>query len=136
MHPEDARRAVQVGSAAVVVSNHGGRQLDQVPGACAALPAVVEAVQDRACVILDGGVRRGTDILKALALGASACMIGRAFLWGLAAGGQDGVRRSLEIFREELDNSAALLGVRRLADISRDHLIDTCLHPTASAPVR
>ena len=136
MHPEDARRAVQLGSAAVVVSNHGGRQLDHVPGACAALPAVVEEVQDKACVILDSGIRRGTDILKALALGASACMIGRAFLWGLAAGGQDGVRRSLEIFREELDNSAALLGYSRLADISRDHLIDTCLHATASASVR
>jgi isopentenyl diphosphate isomerase/L-lactate dehydrogenase-like FMN-dependent dehydrogenase len=135
MHPADARRAVQIGAACVVVSNHGGRQLDQVPGACAALPPVVEAVQGDACVILDGGVQRGTDILKALALGASACMIGRAFLWGLAAGGQHGVRRTLQILSDELDNAMALLGVRRLADMSRDHLIDTDRETAGSVSV-
>ena len=122
LHPDDARRAVALGSAAVIVSNHGGRQLDQVSGSCAALPGIANAVGDQTEVILDGGVRRGTDILKALALGASACMIGRPFLWGLAAGGQTGVARSLHIFREELDNAMALLGVRKLTDVAPDHL--------------
>ena len=88
----------------------------------AALPGIANAVGDRAEVILDGGVRRGTDILKALALGASACMIGRPFLWGLAAGGQAGVARTLHIFRDELDNAMALLGVRKLTDVAPDHL--------------
>jgi L-lactate dehydrogenase (cytochrome)/(S)-mandelate dehydrogenase len=122
LHPEDAQKAVAIGSAAVIVSNHGGRQLDQAPGACAALPGVVEAVGSQAEVILDGGVRRGTDILKALALGASSCMIGRPFLWGLAAAGQAGVARTLHIFRDELDNAMALLGVRKLSDIAPEHL--------------
>ncbi|MBV8590476.1 MAG: alpha-hydroxy-acid oxidizing protein, partial [Acetobacteraceae bacterium] len=102
----------------VIVSNHGGRQLDAVPAACAALPGVVNAIGGQAQIILDGGVRRGTDILKALALGASACMIGRPFLWGLASAGPAGVARTLKIFRDELDNGLALLGVRSLKDIS------------------
>jgi isopentenyl diphosphate isomerase/L-lactate dehydrogenase-like FMN-dependent dehydrogenase len=122
LHPDDARKAVELGAAAVIVSNHGGRQLDQVPAACVALPGVVHAVGGRAEVILDGGVRRGTDILKAIALGASSCMIGRPFLWGLAAGGQAGVARALRIFRDELDNAMALLGVPTLADVSSDHV--------------
>jgi isopentenyl diphosphate isomerase/L-lactate dehydrogenase-like FMN-dependent dehydrogenase len=122
LHPDDARRSLAIGSAAIIVSNHGGRQLDQVPAACAALPGIADAVGGRAEVILDGGVRRGTDILKAVALGASSCMIGRPFLWGLAAGGQAGVARTLQIFRDELDNAMALLGVAKLADISPDHL--------------
>lgn len=119
LHPDDARRAVEIGCDAVIVSNHGGRQLDQVPASVAALPGVVEAVDGRAEVILDSGVRRGTDILIARALGASACMIGRAFLWGLASGGKAGVTRTIDILREELDNAMALLGQRRFADIDR-----------------
>jgi isopentenyl diphosphate isomerase/L-lactate dehydrogenase-like FMN-dependent dehydrogenase len=133
LHPDDARRAVDaVGASAVIVSNHGGRQLDQVPAAVAALPRVTEAVDGRAEVILDGGVRRGTDILKARALGASACMIGRAFVWGLAAGGgQAGVARSLDILREELDNALALLGRRSLADVDRRAIVEAS--PSAPA---
>ena len=122
LHPDDARRALAIGSAAIIVSNHGGRQLDQAPAACAALPEIADAVGDRAEVILDGGVRRGTDILKAVALGASSCMIGRPFLWGLAVGGEAGVTRTLQIFRDELDNAMALIGASKLSDISPDHL--------------
>lgn len=123
LHPEDARRAVELGIDAVVVSNHGGRQLDSAPAALDALPAVAEAVAGRAEVILDGGVRRGTDVLTALALGASACMIGRAFLWGLAAGGQAGVARALSIFADEIDTAMALLGVDALDRLGRGHLL-------------
>jgi L-lactate dehydrogenase (cytochrome) len=108
--PEDAGRAVEHGAQAVIVSDHGGRQLDGTPSAVAALPPIVDELQGRAEVILDGGVRRGTDIIKALALGARACMAGRPFLYGLAAGGEQGVARALEIFRSELDVSLALLG--------------------------
>ena len=120
LHPEDARAAVRAGADAVIVSNHGGRQLDAVQGACTALPGVVAAVEGEAEVILDGGVRRGTDILKALALGARACMIGRPFLWGLAAAGEAGVDRAIEILRAELDEAMALAGVCDLRDITSD----------------
>jgi L-lactate dehydrogenase (cytochrome) len=115
--PEDARLAVEHGAQAVVVSNHGGRQLDGTPSAIAALPRIVDELQGRAEIILDGGVRRGTDILKALALGARACMAGRAFLYGLAAGGEQGVARALEIFRSELDVSLALLGKASVREV-------------------
>lgn len=120
LHPDDARAAVRAGADAVIVSNHGGRQLDTVPGACAALPGVVAAVQGEVEILLDGGVRRGTDILKALALGAGACMIGRPFLWGLAAGGEMGVRRAIELLAAELDEAMALAGVRDLAELTPD----------------
>lgn len=116
---EDARRAVEHGADAVIVSNHGGRQLDHSPSAIAALPEVVEAVDGRAEVILDGGVRRGTDIIKALALGARACMAGRAFLYGLAAGGERGVARTIELLRTELDVGLALLGRASVQDLDR-----------------
>ncbi|HEV7368234.1 alpha-hydroxy acid oxidase, partial [Arenibaculum sp.] len=122
LHPDDAVRAVTLGADAVIVSNHGGRQLDQVPASLEALPAVVGALAGRAEVILDGGVRRGTDVLTALALGASACMIGRAFLWGLSAGGQAGVARTLRILADEIDTAMALLGVDTVAALGRDHL--------------
>lgn len=122
MHPDDARRAVDLGCQGVIVSNHGGRQLDQVPAAVSALPAVADAVGGRADVILDGGVRRGTDLIKARALGADACMIGRPFLWGLASGGRAGVARTIAILRDELDNAMALLGRARFADIGPDSL--------------
>jgi isopentenyl diphosphate isomerase/L-lactate dehydrogenase-like FMN-dependent dehydrogenase len=120
LHPEDARAAVQAGAEAVIVSNHGGRQLDSALGACAALPGIVAAVGGDADVILDGGVRRGTDILKALALGARACMIGRPFLWGLAAAGEEGVRHAIDILAAELDEAMALAGVPDLASVTPD----------------
>jgi L-lactate dehydrogenase (cytochrome) len=108
--PDDARRAVEHGVDALIVSNHGGRQVDGAPSAIAMLPLVAASVRGRAQIILDGGVRRGTDILKALALGAHACMAGRPFLYGLAAGGEAGVGKAIEIFRNELDVALALLG--------------------------
>lgn len=120
LHPDDARAAVRAGADAVIVSNHGGRQLDTVPGACTALPGVVAAIQGQTEILLDGGVRRGTDILKALALGARACMIGRPFLWGLAAGGVAGVRRAIDILATELDEAMALAGMRDLSETTPD----------------
>ncbi|HXV07646.1 MAG TPA: alpha-hydroxy acid oxidase [Burkholderiales bacterium] len=108
--PEDARLAVEHGADALIVSNHGGRQLDGAPSPLAVLPAVVDAVQGRAEVILDGGVRRGGDILKALALGARACMAGRPFLYGLAAAGERGVAQAIGLLAGEIDNGLALLG--------------------------
>jgi len=116
---EDARVAVEHGVDAVIVSNHGGRQLDGVPSAISALPAVVDAVDGRAEVILDGGVRRGNDVLKALAIGAKACMIGRPFLYGLAANGGAGVRKALELLRAEIDVNLALLGRAGVKDLDR-----------------
>lgn len=122
LHPDDALRAVELGARAVIVSNHGGRQLDQSISAVAALPAVVAAVGSRAQIILDGGVRRGVDLIKARALGADACMIGRPFLWGLSAGGEDGVARALAIFRDELDNGLALIGAPIYAELDETNL--------------
>jgi isopentenyl diphosphate isomerase/L-lactate dehydrogenase-like FMN-dependent dehydrogenase len=122
LHPEDATKAVDIGADAVIVSNHGGRQLDHAPSAIAALPDVVQAVGTRTEVILDGGVKRGTDILKALALGANACSIGRSFLWGLSAGGEAGVSRAIELLEGELDRAMALLGTPMVSDVTRDHV--------------
>jgi len=102
-----------------VVSNHGGRQLDSLPSAIEVLTEIVDAVGDRAEVILDGGVRRGTDVVKALSLGARACMIGRPMLYGLGASGQAGVERSIEILQNEIDRALALLGRPTLADLDR-----------------
>ena len=116
---DDARHATDAGADAVVVSNHGGRQLDGVPSAIAALPEVVDAAEGKLDIILDGGVRRGMDVLKALALGAKACMIGRPFLYGLAAAGGAGVARALEIYRTEIDTSLALLGRAGVAELDR-----------------
>jgi isopentenyl diphosphate isomerase/L-lactate dehydrogenase-like FMN-dependent dehydrogenase len=122
VHPADAEKAVGLGIEAVMVSNHGGRQLDHAPSAIAALPDIAAAIGGRAEIILDGGIRRGTDVLKALALGATACSSGRAFLWGLAAGGEVGVERAISIFRGELDIAMALLGTPGVADVSSDHV--------------
>jgi 4-hydroxymandelate oxidase len=119
---EDAELAVQAGADAVVVSNHGGRQLDGVPASLDALPEVVDAVEGRAEVLVDGGVRRGSDVLKALALGARAVLIGRPYLWGLAAGGEAGVRRVLEVLRDELTLAMALAGRPAVAAIDRSAL--------------
>jgi 4-hydroxymandelate oxidase len=123
VHPEDARLAVEHGAAAVVVSNHGGRQLDTAIATLDALPAVVEAVAGRAEVLLDGGVRRGTDILKALALGARAVGLGRPVLWGLAVAGQAGVERVLALLHDELDAALGLCGCRTPAEVRRDLLV-------------
>jgi 4-hydroxymandelate oxidase len=117
---DDAVRAAQHGAAAVVVSNHGGRQLDTAPATIDALPAVVDAVGDRLEVLLDGGVRRGVDVIKALALGARAVLLGRPVLWGLAAQGEQGVRRVLELLRDELDLSLALCGCTSVGDVGPD----------------
>ena len=119
---EDAKLAVDHGIDAVIVSNHGGRQLDGAVSAVQALTEVVDAVAGRAEVILDGGIRRGSDVVKALALGARACMIGRAWLYGLAAGGEAGVARSLEILMKEIDVTMALLGRTSIAQLDRSAL--------------
>jgi L-lactate dehydrogenase (cytochrome) len=119
---EDARRAVEHGVQAIVVSNHGGRQLDGLPAAIDVLPEIVDAVGGRAEIILDGGARRGSDVVKAVALGARACMIGRPFLYGLAAGGQAGVELALELFRGEIDRALALLGCPRLELLDASYL--------------
>jgi isopentenyl diphosphate isomerase/L-lactate dehydrogenase-like FMN-dependent dehydrogenase len=119
---EDAELALEHGAAGVVVSNHGGRQLDRAIAGADALPEVVDAVGGRAPVLVDGGIRRGVDVLIALALGADAVLAGRAPLWGLAAGGQAGARRVLELLRAELELSLALCGCASPADLGRDHL--------------
>jgi len=117
LEPDDARRAADCGAAGVVVSNHGGRQLDGAPATIDALPAVVEAVGDRLEVLLDGGVRRGSDIVVALALGARGVLAGRMPLWGLSAGGRNGAQTVLELLREELEISLHLTGCRSLQDV-------------------
>ena len=115
--PEDGKRAVECGADGVIVSNHGGRNLDMVPGAIDALPRVVEAVAGRIPVMLDSGIRRGTDVLMALALGAKAVFIGRPYIYGLAVGGAKGVERVISILRDELERAMALTGRRSLAEI-------------------
>jgi isopentenyl diphosphate isomerase/L-lactate dehydrogenase-like FMN-dependent dehydrogenase len=119
---EDARLAVEHGAAGVVVSNHGGRQLDGVPATVDVLPEIVEAVGGRVPVLLDGGVRRGTDVLVALALGAQAVLVGRPAIWGLAVGGEEGARRVLEILREELELALALCGCTSPAAVGAGHV--------------
>ena len=119
---EDARLAVDHGAEAVVVSNHGGRQLDGVAASIDALPEVVEAVADRAEVLMDGGVRRGVDVVVALALGASAVLVGRPALWGLAVDGEHGVRRVLDLLRAEVEIALALLGCESPAAVTRAHV--------------
>jgi L-lactate dehydrogenase (cytochrome)/(S)-mandelate dehydrogenase len=123
MHPEEAREAAKRGVDAIIVSNHGGRQLDGAAGSLDALPAIAEAVAGRIPILLDGGVRRGSDVLKALALGATACLIGRPQLWALATAGEDGVGHLLDIFRREIDRAMGLCGLRSLAEIRPDLLI-------------
>ena len=117
LDPAAARQVADEGADAVIVSNHGGRQLDGAYPAGMALPEVAAALDGRIPVLVDGGIRRGSDVLKALALGATACLIGRPYLWGLAAGGEAGVARVLEVLRAEIDRSLALLGVPDVAAV-------------------
>ncbi|HEX4010761.1 MAG TPA: pre-mycofactocin synthase MftD [Solirubrobacteraceae bacterium] len=123
MRVDDARRAADIGVSAISVSNHGGNNLDGTPATIRALPAIAEAVGDRVEVLLDGGIRRGSDVIKALALGARAVMIGRAYLWGLAANGQAGVENVLDILRGGIDSALLGLGRASVADIARSDLL-------------
>jgi 4-hydroxymandelate oxidase len=120
---DDAKRAVHYGVAGIIVSNHGGRQLDTAVTGIDALPEVVTAVGTYIDVLVDGGIRRGTDIVKALALGARAILVGRPVLWGLAVAGQEGVERVLAILQRELDIALALCGCASVADIGPDLLV-------------
>ena len=119
---DDARRAAERGAKAIVVSNHGGRQLDTAPATCEVLPYVVDSVGDRCEVYVDGGIRRGSDVLKAIALGARAVLVGRPILWGLCVGGEQGAIQVLEILRRELDEAMLLCGCTKLSDIKRELL--------------
>jgi len=122
LHPDEAKAAIERGIDGVIVSNHGGRQLNGAPASIDALPAVVDAVGGRVPVLMDGGVRRGADVVKALALGAAACLVGRPQLWGLAVAGEAGVAHMLEIYRREIDRVLGLCGIGRIADIDRQLL--------------
>jgi isopentenyl diphosphate isomerase/L-lactate dehydrogenase-like FMN-dependent dehydrogenase len=115
--PDDARRAVDIGATAISVSNHGGNNLDGTPASIRALPGVVDAVGDQVEVLLDGGIRRGSDVVKALALGARAVLVGRAYLWGLAANGEAGVKNVLDILRSGIDEAMLGLGRGSVGDI-------------------
>ncbi|OCA92159.1 alpha-hydroxy-acid oxidizing protein [Pseudobacillus wudalianchiensis] len=119
LHPEDVQTALEYGVDGIIVSNHGGRQLDGVIGALDALPSIAEAVQKRIPVLFDSGIRRGTDVVKALALGADAVLIGRPFLYGLAAHGQQGVEKVIEGFTRETEISLSLSGIANLSQIGR-----------------
>ena len=123
LHPEEARQAVAHGVDGLIVSNHGGRQLDGAQASLRALPGVLQAVDGRVPVLMDGGVRRGTDVLKALALGARAVLVGRPHLWGLAVAGQPGVAHVLATLDGELDRAMGLAGVHRAADLARAGLL-------------
>jgi L-lactate dehydrogenase (cytochrome)/glycolate oxidase len=120
---DDAKRAADAGVTAISVSNHGGNNLDGTPATIRALPAIAEAVGDQVEVLLDGGVRRGGDVVKAVALGARAVMIGRAYLWGLAANGQAGVENVLDILRGGIDSALLGLGHSSVRDLSRDDVV-------------
>jgi L-lactate dehydrogenase (cytochrome) len=118
----DARAVVDAGADAVIVSNHGGRQLDRAPTPLEALPAIVDAVSDRAEVFVDGGILSGSDIVAAVSFGARAALVGRAYLYGLMAGGERGVQRAADILQQEVAGTLALLGVTRVGDLGRDHV--------------
>ena len=119
---EDARRAAEIGASAVMISNHGGRQLDTTPAPIDCVKQIRDTVGDELELILDGGVRRGTDVLKAVAAGANACSIGRPYLYGLAAGGQKGVERALSLIKEEILRDLALLGCSSINELSDNHI--------------
>ncbi len=122
LHPEEARLAVDRGIDALIVSNHGGRQLDGAPATIDVLPGIVEAVEGRIPILIDGGIRRGSDVVKALTMGAKACLIGRPQLWGLAVAGEAGVAHMLGLYRQEIDRVMGLCGVANIAAIDQDIL--------------
>jgi L-lactate dehydrogenase (cytochrome) len=124
LHPAEAREAAARGADAVIVSNHGGRQLDGAISSIAALPGVLEAVEGEIPVLLDGGIRRGSDVVKALALGAAGCLVARPQLWGLAVAGEDGVAHVLDIFAREIARAMALMGAARVRDLTRDMVVN------------
>jgi isopentenyl diphosphate isomerase/L-lactate dehydrogenase-like FMN-dependent dehydrogenase len=121
---DEAKRAVDAGVSALSVSNHGGNNLDGTPATIRALPAIAEAVGDQVEVLLDGGIRRGSDVVKALALGARAVLIGRAYLWGLAAGGQGGVQNVLDVLRNGIDSTLLALGRRSVRDLQPGDVVE------------
>ncbi|HVX35310.1 MAG TPA: alpha-hydroxy acid oxidase [Hyphomicrobium sp.] len=121
---EDAREAVKAGADAIVVSNHGGRQLDGAASSISLLPRIVDAVGSETEILFDGGIRSGQDVFRALALGARACLLGRAYLYGVCAAGEQGASKAIDIIAKELDVTMALAGVRRIADIGRSSLVD------------
>lgn len=123
MRIDDAKRAVDAGVSAISVSNHGGNNLDSTPASIRALPAIAEAVGDQVEVLLDGGIRRGSDVVKALALGARAVMLGRAYLWGLAAEGQAGVENVLDIMHGGIDSALRGLGKASIHDLGPDDIL-------------
>jgi L-lactate dehydrogenase (cytochrome)/(S)-mandelate dehydrogenase len=124
LHPDEARKAVEHGIDGIIVSNHGGRQLDGAASSLDALPGIVDAVAGRIPVLVDGGIRRGSDVVKALALGAAACLIGRPQLWGVAVAGEAGVGRVLEIYRQEIDRAMGLCGVTSITGIDKTLLLN------------
>lgn len=126
LNADDAEQAVDAGVSAIVVSNHGGRNLDTVPASIVALPRVADRVRGRIPVLMDGGIRRGTDVLKAIAFGATAVLIGRPYVYGLAVAGADGVGDVVAILRKELELAMALSGKTRLAAIDRDVIWENC----------
>jgi L-lactate dehydrogenase (cytochrome) len=119
-HPDDARAVVDAGADAIIVSNHGGRQLDRAVTPLESVPGMIDAVGDRAEVLMDGGVLNGADIVAAVALGARACLVGRAYLYGLMAGGERGVQRAADILVQEVQRTMQLLGVASVAELSPD----------------
>jgi (S)-mandelate dehydrogenase len=135
LHPQDAILAADCGADAVIVSNHGGRNLDSSMAPIDALPEIVDAVGERTTVIVDSGFRRGSDVVKALALGAKAVLIGRATLYGTAAGGEPGAARAIALFREEIDRVMALIGCRSVAELNPDflHFTDAAMRAAAQA---
>jgi L-lactate dehydrogenase (cytochrome) len=133
---DDALIAVQTGADAIVVSNHGGRQLDGAPATIDMLGAIVDAVGDKIDVFFDGGIRTGIDIMKAMAMGAKGTMVGRAYVYGLGAGGEAGVTRALEILKAELDVTMGLCGEKDIAKVGRHNLMLPTPPFTIPAPAR
>jgi L-lactate dehydrogenase (cytochrome)/(S)-mandelate dehydrogenase len=129
LHPDEAKQALARGIDGVIVSNHGGRQLDGAPSSIEALPAIVKAVAGRIPVLIDSGIRRGSDVVKALCLGAACCLIARPQLWGLAVAGEAGVARILEIFRSEIDRTMALMGASCIADLTSELIVGPARGP-------
>jgi L-lactate dehydrogenase (cytochrome)/glycolate oxidase len=120
---DEARRAVDAGATAISVSNHGGNNLDGAPASIRTLPAIADAVGEQVEVLLDGGIRRGSDVVKALALGARAVMVGRAYLWGLAANGQAGVENVLDVLRSGIDSTLMGIGKASVHDLTREDVL-------------